>query len=434
MTPVFTVSELRNLSEQELSVIPVALAIGLYGSDQSPLESAREDVGIQLNVIGMEAHNEENAEVDADMDDTEIAQAVEIDAAQLASERACAHRSIALVILASLFCVGGMVAVIISTRNNKEANPDYQVLSFEQFRDTRLPIDSLQRSTDDPDSPQARALLWLEGSLHGSSLVSWRLIQRYALAVVHFALHGEGWINSTGWLIDPNECSWWSGLDDRPCDVNDRFVSFSGHHNNMTGYLPPEIGLLTLLERIDLSDNEISGHLPVALGSLTRLEVLYFGDNIIGGTIPTEIGCLQRLNGVDLSSNEITGRIPTEIGSMTELEHFLFSKNSLTGSIPPQVGRLHKVVSMTLDGNLLNGTIPISLANMSSVKLLAFESNQLSGTLPTEIGLLRNLVYLAVSTNPLIRGPIPSHFGNIPALDTLYLDGTQISGTIPSQL
>jgi hypothetical protein len=47
----------------------------------------------------------------------------------------------------------------------------------------------------------AKALNWLEEDLRNKSLVEWRVVQRYALAVLYFSFHGEHWVNSTGWYV-----------------------------------------------------------------------------------------------------------------------------------------------------------------------------------------------------------------------------------------
>jgi hypothetical protein len=191
----------------------------------------------------------------------EIPQAARIDPDQLGKTQVLRRRAIACISLLALGCVVGVAVGIVSSKSKtSDKSPEYQLISFEQFRDARLPADSLLRATSDLLSPQARALQWLEATLEGSTLASWRLLQRYSLAVLYFSLHGEGWLNNTAWLTGMDECSW--ALDDWPCDVNDRYISLSSVENNVTGAIPPEIGFLTDLEKIDLSENAVSGGVP----------------------------------------------------------------------------------------------------------------------------------------------------------------------------
>ena len=63
----------------------------------------------------------------------------------------------------------------------------------------------------------------------------------------------------------------------------------------MKGTIPSELGKLTNLKVLNLSDNELSGTIPPELGKLTNLEELYLWDNGLSGTIPSELGKLTNL-------------------------------------------------------------------------------------------------------------------------------------------
>lgn len=47
------------------------------------------------------------------------------------------------------------------------------------------------------------------------------LEQRYSLTTLYYATQGGRWINSTGWLVDFNECEWFQVS----CDENNQVVS-----------------------------------------------------------------------------------------------------------------------------------------------------------------------------------------------------------------
>ena len=49
--------------------------------------------------------------------------------------------------------------------------------------------------------------------------------------------------------------------------------------NNLSGSIPPELGNLTSLEGLAVSNNDLSGTLPQELTKLTELEKFYFADN-----------------------------------------------------------------------------------------------------------------------------------------------------------
>lgn len=79
---------------------------------------------------------------------------------------------------------------------------------------------ALQGGTEwvNPGSYQAQAIAWLEEDAFSRSLSSERIIQRYAAACIYFATYSVAteltvaepnrWIDSTGWLEDVSECSW----------------------------------------------------------------------------------------------------------------------------------------------------------------------------------------------------------------------------------
>lgn len=107
--------------------------------------------------------------------------------------------------------------------------------------------------------------------------------------------------------------------------------------NNLTGVVPPELGLATHLQQVLLNDNEISGSVPSTLRMLTALYVLSLSDNSISGTIPDLFsngsawvgaecgGHLGRARSdcdrpsIYLSGNSISGTLPTEVRSKGNL-------------------------------------------------------------------------------------------------------------------
>ena len=73
-------------------------------------------------------------------------------------------------------------------------------------------------------------------------------------------------------------------------------------------------------------------------------------DGIVGYTIPNEIGILTNLQKLDLSSTGLIGSIPTEVGLLTVLTSLRLGEylNLLTGSIPTEVGLLTGLIELQL--------------------------------------------------------------------------------------
>ena len=117
---------------------------------------------------------------------------------------------------------------------------------------------------------------------------------------------------------------------------------------NGTGSIPPELGGVADVRRIDLDYNTLTGGIPRELGSLPDLELLYLTDNQLSGSIPPEMGNLRSLKTLYLSYNNLTGALPSELGSLSRLTQLTIEDNSLTGAIPPELGDLSNLRSRHL--------------------------------------------------------------------------------------
>jgi len=96
--------------------------------------------------------------------------------------------------------------------------------------------------------------------------------------------------------------------------------------------IPKEIGNLTNLERLYLSNNSLT-NLPKEIGNLKKLEWLYLDKNNLT-SLPKEIGNLKNLTQLFLQNNKLTS-IPKEIGNIKDLDLLNVSFNKLTGSSIP---------------------------------------------------------------------------------------------------
>lgn len=175
-----------------------------------------------------------------------------------------------------------------------------------------------------------------------------------ALKALYKATNGGNWTNQVNgvelWDTTVNNVSnRWKGITVH----NGRVISLQLPDNNLTGYLPPEIGNLTQLIDLDLQLNSI------------------------GGTIPPEVGNLSQLEMLRLSQNQFTGTIPPEIGNLTELESYLWLfDNQLTGTIPTELSNLTKLQNLSLHKNNLHGEVPDELTALTNLNYLFLQENQ----------------------------------------------------------
>ena len=89
----------------------------------------------------------------------------------------------------------------------------------------------------------------------------------------------------------------------------------------LTGSIPPALGELPALWRLDLSDNDFQGSIPAELSKLSALDYLGLADNRLTGTIPAAFGKLSKLQRMDISNNRLSGDVPVEFCNLTNLVH-----------------------------------------------------------------------------------------------------------------
>lgn len=286
--------------------------------------------------------------------------------------------------------------------------------------------------------------------------------ERAALIAIYNSLGGAGWKVRTNWLgAAGSECTW-SGIT---CDTAEStVVQLDVSWNSAHGTLPKEIGDLPNLEVFQGNGSAISGSIPPEIGRLTKLKRLNLdgfydnldlGGNEISGPIPREIGQLVNLQYLNLEGNQIAGPLPAELGQLSNLEELELTYNPpLGGSIPPSLLRLPKLKNLWLGGNKLSGAvpplslpaleildlsgndltgpIPVSLAQSPKLTTLDLSSNWFSGTIPVEITQLTELTDLRLGRNP-IEGTIPA-LGNLKKLTVLSVSVSSLTGPVPASI
>ena len=203
--------------------------------------------------------------------------------------------------------------------------------------------------------------------------------------------------------------------------------------NQLTGDIPPELSLLTNLQLLALGGNQLTGPIPTWMGSLAKLQELQLWGNQFTGAIPPELGNLPGLVKLGLSRNQLTGGIPPQLSSLTNLRYFSLFDNQLSGPVPTWLGRLINLQELYLWGNQLTGPIPSELGSLTNLEILALGGNQLSGQIPSQLASLTNLQRLSLYDNQL-SGPVPTWLGRLVNLQELYLSQNQLTGVIPTEL
>ena len=197
--------------------------------------------------------------------------------------------------------------------------------------------------------------------------------------------------------------------------------------DNNLDVLPPEIGQLKKLEALYLSGNDLEV-LPSETGQLAKLEDLVLSANEFE-TIPSELSQLGNLRTLHIGSCRLRGAILPDLGNLDQLERLDLGDNFLSGAIPPELGQLALLDVLNLSENELTGQIPPDLGRMAALEKLDLSGNDLSGSIPPELGQLRRLGSLDLSHNRL-SGTIPPELAQLGRLDSLDLSHNRLSGPL----
>jgi Leucine-rich repeat (LRR) protein len=131
--------------------------------------------------------------------------------------------------------------------------------------------------------------------------------------------------------------------------------------------------------------------MPDSIGTMTNLRFLRFGNTHnhrtvpISGTIPTEIGHLTELRVMAITDTDMDGPIPSELGQLLQVDECFLNHNSLSGTVPTELGNLINLKHMALSDNELSGALPTEMGALPGLKLLHLEGNQDSLVIPPEV-------------------------------------------------
>ena len=210
-------------------------------------------------------------------------------------------------------------------------------------------------------------------------------LERAALVAIYNALNGDSWLHKEGWCSNQPLENWYGVTVDKGHVIALRLYNFGA-----SGTIPPEIGNLTELQDLDITNNrdfEIKdyGPLPKEIGKLSKLKTLSFQNFPISGVLPEEMYDLTNLQQLIIQKPRFMDPHPISlsIGKLKNLRICILADMNLNGPLPVEFAQLSKLKELELHNNNLTGPIPEEWAAMAkSLDKLYLLNNQLSGFLP----------------------------------------------------
>ncbi|KAH9666173.1 protein kinase domain-containing protein [Citrus sinensis] len=220
------------------------------------------------------------------------------------------------------------------------------------------------------------------------------------------------------------------------------FVQFlSLAFNQFAGHLPREIGNLTSLTSIDLSENHLMGEIPHEIGNLRNLQALGLLSNNLVGVVPATLFNISTLKILQLTNNTLSGSISSSIRlALPNLELFSLANNNFSGKIPSFIFNASKLSICELPDNSFSGFIPNRFHNMRNLKELNLEYNYITSSnhelsFISSLANSKKLKVLSLTGNPLLDCVLPSSIGNLSlSMERFYLHNCNIRGSIPKEM
>ncbi|KAL9227864.1 hypothetical protein vseg_003506 [Gypsophila vaccaria] len=181
----------------------------------------------------------------------------------------------------------------------------------------------------------------------------------------------------TNWTSTSTPCTHhWLGVR---CSTSARVTSLSLPSLNLRGPIS-SLSFLDQLRFLDLSHNRLNGSIS-PLANCTNLKHLYLSDNDFSGDVPPDLGNLRRLLRVDVSDNNLRGPLPPELSKLTRLLSLRLENNAISGKVPDYSETLRELKELNLSNNELFGRLPNGL--LSKFGEASFLGNQgLCGSSP----------------------------------------------------
>ncbi|KAJ8646398.1 hypothetical protein MRB53_008146 [Persea americana] len=185
---------------------------------------------------------------------------------------------------------------------------------------------------------------------------------------------------------------------------------------------------LSSLRELYLQDNYLSS-LPICMGNFSLLEKLELSENNLTSLFGNSISGLKRLQELDLGWNQLTDDgISPWISNLTSLAELYLGNNKLKGADTMRgVCGLSSLRELYLHDNYLS-SLPICMGNFSLLEKLDLSENNLTSLFGNSISGLKRLESLDLGWNHLTDDGISPWISNLTSLTYLCLGNNKLKG------
>jgi Leucine-rich repeat (LRR) protein len=131
-------------------------------------------------------------------------------------------------------------------------------------------------------------------------------------------------------------------------------VNLKSRLNGLVGEIPEKLFDFTELSALALAKSRLTGTIPSGFGKLTELMYLDLTENFYlsegNAVLPSEMGSLTKLTTLRLSDSAVGGTVPQEFSNLSNLETLWIVRTSLTGSIPDEICAIDSLKTIQYSG------------------------------------------------------------------------------------
>ncbi|KAJ3255520.1 hypothetical protein HK103_006245 [Boothiomyces macroporosus] len=172
------------------------------------------------------------------------------------------------------------------------------------------------------------------------------------------------------------------------CTKDGRITKLKLDGLDLVGFIPPELAQITLLDSLDLSENNFCAQPIPDLGGLVNLKSFVAGNSYLSGSLSPWISKLVNLETLEIQENNLNGTV-AELGQLTNLKNVSLNSNSFTGTVP----QFNQSALQTLDLglNYFDASDLSWISNLTSLTVLNMDGIPIKGPIPSQVFQIQSL-------------------------------------------